>query len=135
MLIGFALKTDVAVGAHHVSVAHEQNAPLDQIPHIEADEEQLNHLCGMDALVVEGYVGEIAAVTHEDEAEEVDGQKSWRRQDAVVDNHGRCEIDFAKIRFFSGMAEIFRYFSLFTFPFYIFVVYLQLVSIQSIINT
>ena len=73
MGVGFAFEADGAVGMHGVAFDDEADEPFDEVPEVEAEDERLQHLCRVDAFVVEVNSREPHVLACEDDAEEVDG--------------------------------------------------------------
>ena len=70
MKVSLAFKRYVVIGR----TLHEHtDKPFGQIPQIEEDESHLNHLPGMDALMVHQHRRDDRVVVAEEHAEEVDG--------------------------------------------------------------
>ena len=85
--VGLAFEADGTVGAVTVAEQNEPHEPFDQVPEVEPDDEELEHLCRVDALVVDVGRCERQVAAREDDAEEVDRPKTGKGDETVADNH------------------------------------------------
>ena len=81
--IGFSLEGDVEVGAAGEWQADE---PLKEVAEVEAHDEQLQHLSGVDALMAEELCADVDAPAAKQDAADVDGVEAAERKQAVVND-------------------------------------------------
>ena len=83
MSVGFAFERDVQVST---SVHRQAEEPFDEVPYVEAHNEHLQHLCRMDALMLDEFRRDGNALAAEQQTADVDGVVLAERNQSVVDN-------------------------------------------------
>ena len=84
MRIRLTLEGDVTVG---IALARQPDEPLHHIPEVETYHQQLQHLAGVDVLMIHRHRIHLHPPAGKDDAAEVDGRESLEGQEAIVDDH------------------------------------------------
>jgi len=85
--VGFAFKGYTAIGDQEVTGLRQPQQPLNNIYKVKRDNEQFQHLAGMDLLMSHVCIGELSTPSHEDESEEVDGCEACKWYEAIDNTH------------------------------------------------
>lgn len=91
MLVGFALKAEIAIRLHPVAARQVAPGELYDIPHVEAHDEHLTQLQGVYVFVVELHLAHLPLVAAaEHQSADVDGKEATPREMLVIDYFHLC---------------------------------------------
>ena len=88
MCKGFAFKWNRMVRAKGIAGQDEANEPFEDVPQVERQDQEFEHLTRVNAFVAQFNIREGHPSSHKDQTEEVDGRESSKWNE-TVDNHGK----------------------------------------------
>lgn len=95
--IRLAFKTDVEIG---IAPFEQTNQPFCHIPQVEPHHQHLQHLMGVDALVIDQLGRQTRVAVAEKHAEQVHRIKTLQREESIADNFHYADKVTEKIYFF-----------------------------------